>query len=145
MLEEVAEVVEVKADFLLVSSSRFSACHACQASAGCGQRSLAGLFGNKSILLKLENPENIPVQVGQSVVLGLHEQALLKSSVVMYLIPLVFLITSAVLADILNASESFIILSGLLGLLVGFLLARKLSAQLLSNPDYFPKLIRIAK
>lgn len=145
MLEEIAEVVEVHSDCILVSSSRLSACNACQASANCGQRSLAGLFGNKSILFKLENPERLSVAVGQSVVLGLHEHALLKSSVVMYLIPLLFLIISAVAATLLNLSEGLIIVSGLAALLLGFVLARKLSVKLLSNPNYTPRLLRIAQ
>ena len=145
MLEEIAEVVEVHSDFILVSSSRLSACNACQASTNCGQRSLAGLFGNKSILFKLENTERLSVAVGQSVVLGLHEHALLKSSVVMYLIPLLFLIISAVAATLLNLSEGLIIVSGLAALLLGFVVARKLSVKLLSNPNYTPRLLRIAQ
>ena len=145
MLEEIAEVVEVHSGFILVSSSRLSACNACQASANCGQRSLAGLFGNKRIFIKLENPERLPVEVGQFVVLGLHEHALLKSSVVIYLIPLIFLILSAVFATLLQLSEGMIVLSGLLGLIIGFISARKLSVKLLSNSDYTPKLIKISQ
>jgi sigma-E factor negative regulatory protein RseC len=145
VLEEIAEVVEVHSDFLLVSSSRLSACNTCQASANCGQRSLAGLFGNKTIFIKLENPERLTVEVGQSVVLGLHEHALLKSSVVMYLIPLLFLIISAVAATLFNLSEGLIIVSGLVALLLGFVVARKLSTKLLSNPNYTPRLLRIAQ
>lgn len=144
MLEEIAEVVEVQSGSLLVSSSRLSACQGCQAGDNCSQRSLVDLFGSKKVLLKVENPEKHPVQVGQMVVLGLHEQALLKSSAIMYLIPLLLLIVTSLLASHLNLAEGFIISMGLLGLLVGFLWARKLSAKLLSNPDYFPKLIRIA-
>lgn len=145
MLEEIAEVIEVHPDFILVSASRLGACSACQASANCGQRSLAGLFGNKNILLSLENPEQLPIEVGQSVVLGLHEHALLKSSFVMYLIPLFFLIVSAVVTTLLSFSEGLIVLSSLVSLSIGFLIARKLFLKLLSNPIYTPKLIRITQ
>lgn len=145
MLEEIAEVKEVHTEHILVSSSRLSACQACQASSSCGQRSLANLFGQKLILIKLENPHSLPAQVGQSVVVGLHEHALFKASVVMYLIPLIFLIASALFSTVFKNSEGITILLGFLGFLLGFVVARKLSAKLLSNPDYTPRLLRIEK
>ncbi len=145
MIEEVAEVVEVGSTHLFVRSARLSACNGCQASDNCSQRSLAKLFGNHHVLIRLSNPESLPVRVGQSVVVGLHERALLLSSVVMYLVPLLFLILFAVLSATFFQQESFIIASTLMGLLLGFLMSRKLSKKLLSNANYTPKLVRIAQ
>ncbi|WP_144244198.1 SoxR reducing system RseC family protein, partial [Nitrincola sp. A-D6] len=56
MLEEMALVSEVHSDHIVIETSRLSACHSCQASETCGQKKLAGLFGNKSSFLKIQNP-----------------------------------------------------------------------------------------
>lgn len=143
MLEEVAVVKEVHHKHILVSSSRLNGCNACQAKSNCGQRSLAGLFGRKDVLIRLENPDNLIAKPGQSVILGLHEQALLVSSLVMYLLPLLIMIIVAVLTHLAHYSEGMVILSGLLGLALGFLISRKLSVKLLSKPDYYPILLSI--
>lgn len=145
MLEELAQVVEVNAGSVVVSSSRASACQSCQAQSNCGQRSLAELFGKKSILVTISNPDQLALEVGQTVVLGLNEQALLKSSLVMYITPIFFLMVTTLLAHLMSVSEGGVILSGLFGLLIGLIASRKLSEKLLSNPDYTPKLLKIAQ
>lgn len=145
MLEEFAQVVEVHQDYVVVSSSRANACHACQAQSNCGQRTLTELFGKRSITLKLKNPNGLPLNVGQTVVLGLHEQAILISSLVMYLTPVLFLILATAIAYRIDDAEAFIMLGSLVGLLLGFFTSRKLSKKLLSNPDYTPKLLKIAQ
>lgn len=144
MLEELAEVIEVHSGYIVVSSSRLSACNACKANNNCGQKTLAGLFGDKKISLRLQNPTGLPVEPGQFVILGLHEHALLKSSLLLYLVPLLSMITLAVLASFLDATEGVTIMFGFIGLMFGFISSRKLSLNLLSNPVYTPRLLKIA-
>ena len=142
MLEEIAEVVEVHPGHQLVSSSRLSASQSCQASRDCGQRKLAGLFGNKQVIVRIENPDRWPIETGQSVVIGLHEGALLRSSLLLYLFPLLLMMLVALPVSYFTGTEGMVILSGLLGLLLGFWLARIFSVQLLSNPKYYPVLLK---
>ncbi|KGK43326.1 hypothetical protein LH51_00460, partial [Nitrincola sp. A-D6] len=80
---------------------------------------------------------------GQSVIIGLHEGAILKSSVLLYLMPLLMLIGAALLASWLFDKELVVILAAIVGLFSGFWLARIISAKLLSNPSYYPILLRV--
>lgn len=143
MLEEVAQVSEVHPDYLVIETRRLSACQSCQSSENCGQRKLAGLFGNKPAFLKIANPEGLSTKPGESVVIGLHEGAILKSSLLLYLMPLLILIGASLLASWLFDRELAVILAGIAGLAGGFWLARILSANLLSNPNYYPVLLRV--
>ncbi|WP_417579459.1 SoxR reducing system RseC family protein [Nitrincola sp.] len=143
MLEEVAQVSEVHPDHLVIETRRLSACQSCQSHDNCGQRKLAGLFGSKPAFLKIANPEGLSTQPGQSVVIGLHEGAILKSSLLLYLMPLLVLIGASLLASWFFDRELIVILAGITGLSGGFWLARILSANLLSNPSYYPVLLRV--
>lgn len=138
-----AQVSEVHADHLVIETRRLSACQSCQSSDNCGQRKLAGLFGNKPAFLKIGNPEGFAIQPGQTVVIGLNEGAILKSSLLMYLLPLLMLISASLLSSWLFDRELMVILTGLAGLMSGFWLARIISTKLLSNPSYYPVLLRV--
>jgi len=143
VLEEVAQVSEVHPDHLVIETRRLSACHSCQSHDNCGQRKLAGLFGNGSAFLTIGNPKGLLIKPGQSVVIGLHEGAILKSSLLLYLMPILTLIGASLLASWLFDTELSVILAGVTGLAGGFWLAKIISAKLLSNPSYYPVLLRV--
>ena len=95
MIEEKAIIVAVDNDFAWVETQRRSTCSACQVNKGCGTSLLSNVLGQKRTRLRLKNPDGY--QAGDQVVLGLEEGALVKGSLLLYALPLVFMFVSAML------------------------------------------------
>ena len=144
MLEERVRVLARQRDYLIVEAQRLSACGRCAAISDCGQRKLAGLFGNPRIELRVANPEHLPLEVGDEAIVGLTEQALLKAAALGYLLPLVMLLLPVLLLAGLGVSEGWMILAAAFGLAVGVLIARMLAPHLLAGASCSPVLLRRA-
>jgi sigma-E factor negative regulatory protein RseC len=66
----------------------------------------------------------IHAQVGDAVVVGMDEHAILRSVWFLYVVPMLALILGALLADHLFANQFYVMLGAALGLLGGFYVAR---------------------
>lgn len=93
MIEAIATVREVDGRQVLVEVQRRSACGGCDSAAGCGTSALGKWFGRGTSELRLHT--TLPVRVGEAVVIGLEESALLRASLLLYLLPIVALIAGA--------------------------------------------------
>ena len=152
MIEEQAQVIEIKGDQLVLQAQTQSACGSCAASKGCGTSVLAKVVGRKFTHFQAEN--NIDAQVGDTVIVGIAEDALLKGSVMMYIVPILAMLTFALLGDYLFAVSSpdrdaKIAVSAIVGLVAGSLLSRwyfnrRASVQLFS-PVVLRKIIEHGK
>ena len=128
MIEETGRVVAVEGDHVWVETIRQTACKSCELKSGCGQQALAKAFGDKRMHLKLEN--TLQLHENECVVLGIPEDALLKGSMFVYLMPLVLLITGALVSEqVFAGGDVSTIAGGLAGLAGGFMLIRKQSAS----------------
>ena len=97
MIEERARVVAIENDQLLLEADTKTACNACAARQGCGTSVLSKWVGRK--FTRFQAPNTVNAQVGDEVVVGLAEEAMLKGSVLVYLLPLLAMIGFALLAD----------------------------------------------
>ena len=95
---------------------RKTACGICGQTRGCGNSIWGKLFAHQSTAFKAQN--RINAKVGDSVIVGINEKALLKSAMLLYIVPLVTMLIGAILAKQLNTSE----LSAMLGAVVGLVL-----------------------
>ncbi|MCK5726656.1 MAG: SoxR reducing system RseC family protein [Thiotrichaceae bacterium] len=109
MIEETAIVTQVRQNYAeIVPDSNESSCSNCQSGASCG--SLKEFFSFLSpkakpqSALRVSNP--IYAKTGDHVVIGVKPDALLAGSVLVYLIPLVFLLVGALLGDLIFTSLS---------------------------------------
>ena len=59
--------------------------------------------------------------MGDSVIVGINEQALLKSAVLLYIVPLVTLFIGAILMQQVFITNAYAMLGALLGLVLGLL------------------------
>lgn len=143
MLEEAALVTHVKGASISVRTVRKSACDSCQAEAGCGQKRITRLLIREATDMAIDNPEDLDVQVGSQVLIGLNEGALVRASLILYLLPLVMMILAVLVSSLMFEQELLHILAAGAGLLTGFLCGRILSARLLSTGDYRPVLLRV--
>ena len=142
MIEESGIVVEAGDGYAWVETRRRSACGACSASEGCGTATLAKVWGDQRT--RVRAIATLPLRPGDAVIVGLAEGALLRGSLLIYLLPIVLLLAGALLgqAAFAGAGEEPVILSGAVGLGLGFLAARVVSRRLRSDARFQPVVMR---
>ena len=143
MIEEHIEVVEVLGNQLVLQARTQSACGSCAVSKGCGTSVLSKVVGKKFTRFQVDN--NVNAVVGDTVVIGIHEDALLKGSLVMYILPIISMLFFAVFFDfvlplLLQSRDLIIAGSSIAGLILGFLLS-KWYFQRHSNAQHFSPVV----
>ncbi len=142
MLEERAKVLSVEGHSIWVTADRRQGCAKCEAGEGCGGGMLTRLVKRKVARVEVVN-ELDGLRPGDDVVIGFDEKALLKSSFMAYLLPIVAMFAAALFADlILDADDLIVAAVGMLGLGAGFLLLSRFSAATLTDPRYRPIVLR---
>lgn len=111
MIEQAGIVVRVDGESAWVETERRSSCGDCSAQAGCGHALLGKTFGKRFTEVQVINAPG--VKLGECVVLGVREDALLKSSFAVYLIPLLGMLVGAM------AGTSLVSLAGDMPALIG--------------------------
>lgn len=149
MLEENGIVISVSKGMAEVSVTPQSACGSCGASNGCGTSLIASLLPERSSRFRVKNP--LGAQIGEQVVIGLHESTLQTASLILYLIPLAGLIFGAMGGIYLsedvfrNPSELPSIIFGFTGMGAGFILVKYLVHFAGGAGNYQAEIIRIKK
>ncbi len=133
MVEETGQVIEVGEDYLKVSSQPKSACNGCDAQSGCGQ-GLLNRWGARSIVLRLSLDGRDPADFKPQdrVLVGVPEDALLRSVILLYATPLFTMIGGVLVGHWLFGGDLGVALLALAGLGAGALIARK-SVQLITS------------
>lgn len=148
MIEERATVVQSGDGYAIVETQQQAACDSCQSADGCGTSLLSGLFKRRRNRLRVLNP--IQAQAGDEVIIGLQEHVLLKISSSAYLLPLVCMFMFAFTARQLTErfqmqlGELPIIAGGLLGVIIGLFLVKRLLTHRKSDPNYQAVILRLA-
>lgn len=104
MIEENARVIAIENNQLLLEAETRAACSACAAKQGCGTSVLSKWVGRK--FTRFQAPNTVNARVGDEVVVGLAEEAMLRGSVLVYLLPLLAMIGFALLADSLISTDT---------------------------------------
>lgn len=146
MIEETAEVVRVDGGGVWVDTRRQSTCSACVAEKGCGTATLSKVLGKRRSLVRVLSDE--PLRVGDRVVIGIAEQALVRGSLAVYAVPLLLLLLGAVLGELGagrglwdNAELASLVL-GLGGLAGGLLWLNRFTRQIQNDRNYQPVVLR---
>ncbi len=144
MIEESARVVDTEGEYAWVETERRSSCGSCSAK-GCGTGALSKILGRRQQRLKVLNP--IDAKPGDDVVLGIREQALLKGSIAVYIVPLLTLLAGALLGEGLapqwgSDSEALSLLFGLLGLAAGFYWLHRYNRGLAGDARFMAVILR---
>lgn len=132
MLETRAIVIHVQGREALVEATGGGGCGHCSSEKGCGSGKLSQLFCSKPRQFKVNNTVN--ASVGAEVQITLQDGVLLRGAVLMYVVPLSLLLSGGMLgahwAHDVASRDGYAAMGSLLGLLVGFLIARGLSNRL---------------
>jgi sigma-E factor negative regulatory protein RseC len=139
MVEESALVLKVDSDNVWVQAIQQTACGSCQAQKGCGH-SLLAKVGQKQIEIPVSR-NGLDVQVNDQVMIGVPEQAIIRSSLMMYGIPLISMILVALLGTGLGIREGGIIILSFVSLIAGFVWVN-IRSKGLDFEQWNPRLIR---
>lgn len=138
-LEETATVVGIEGRWALLAIERRTSCGACAAGGECGTSVLARLLGKRKTLLRI--PNDFDAQVGERIIIGIIESALLKASFLAYFIPVAGMISGALLALPLGFGDFGAVIFSLLGLAIGLVYSRRRSNSSPESPLFRPAFI----
>lgn len=96
---------------------RKTACGLCGKTRGCGNALWGKIFAHKTTSFKAQNA--IDAKVGQSVIVGIDEAAVMKSALMLYIVPLVMMILGTILVSRLSTTDIAAIIGAIFGLVVG--------------------------
>lgn len=146
MIEEHAIVVGVKDDAAMLEIIRKTPCGLCGKSRGCGISLWGKLFNHKS---EFKATNNIGAKVGDSVIVGIEEQALLKSSMTIYGLPLLAVLLGALIGMAFLPQEAgaaqkdlYAVIGATLGLALSLIWLKGHSAGQTYNANYQPVILR---
>jgi sigma-E factor negative regulatory protein RseC len=135
MLETRAIIVQVEGQYALVRASQSNGCDLCKGKA-CGAGNLSQLFCGKPRQFHVDNPIN--AGVGDEVVITVAEGAILRGIGLVYLLPLLLLVTGAMLGSALAGQvpgqhDGYAAAGALSGLVSGFIAVKWISSSQAKN------------
>jgi sigma-E factor negative regulatory protein RseC len=148
MLEETAQVVHVEGNQFWVETERRSTCSSCSAQAGCGTAVLSRVLGTRRNRVRVLS--DLPLRVGDRVVIGVHEQALVRGSLAVYAVPIVLMLLGALVGELgarqflWQSAEAASTLLGIAGLAGGLWWLRRFTRRIQSDENYQPLVLRRA-
>ena len=141
MIEETGRVVALDEGAVWVETLRKSTCSSCSANSGCGQGLMDKLgIGRQRGFVRVLT--DLQLALDDVVVIGIREELLLRSALLVYLLPLLGLLGLAGLASSVGLSEGWIILSGLGGLSMTWLMVRWHCRRNQDDPALQPVVLR---
>ena len=110
MMTALAEVTGSGDGYLTVRCQQKTSCGSCVSKSSCGTGVVSNALPGK--VLDIRVPSTEPVPTGTLVEIGLEEQTVLKSAMLVYVLPLMFVIGGAFvgqfLSDLLESGEGII-------------------------------------
>jgi sigma-E factor negative regulatory protein RseC len=146
MIEETGQVVRIEDGGVWVETRRRSTCSGCAAEKGCGTATLSKVLGRRRTLVRVL--ASTPLQVGDQVVIGISEQALVRGSLAVYAVPLLLLMIGAVLGEagagkgLWDDAELGSLVLGVGGLAVGLLWLKRFTRRIQHDRNYQPVVLR---
>lgn len=147
MLEERAVILAVEQDdeglpVARLEITRKTACGLCGQTRGCGNSLWGKVFAHKSANFVARNP--IDARVGDGVIVGIDESAVMKSALLLYMLPLATMFVVAALVASFSGSSLAVLAGAAAGLLLGFAWLRE---HMVAGKQYFkghqPQILRL--
>ena len=145
MIETQAIVVQVHDSVAYVRAQFPSGCSSCSADKGCASLTLSKIFNAKPRQYRVLNL--IDAKVGDAVVIGLQEGALLKGAISVYLLPLALLLVGAVAGYYAvpgTSGDAYSVIGALLGIMLGVAWLKYFTARISLNSQFHPLILRKA-
>ncbi|MFC0444715.1 SoxR reducing system RseC family protein [Pseudidiomarina halophila] len=121
MIREVAIIKTVEQDTLLVTTELKSGCSGCAQQSNCGAGIISKAFSDRRAEFRVAKPAGMNFTAGEQIELLLPEQMLTRASLLIYGVPLMALLITAIVAQLLfGISEGRAILLSLAGFAASF-------------------------
>lgn len=146
MIEEHAVILSTESDegnqsVATIEVVRQTACSLCGQTRGCGNAIWGKLFAHKTTSFKAQN--NINAKTGQSVIVGIDEKALIRSALLLYIVPLVTMFIGAILALQITDSDLSAMLGAVVGVLVGYFWVKAHTSGRSYDQRHHPIILRL--
>lgn len=135
MIEQQALVSRIAGNRVYIKSVQASACTQCAKSPSCGSALYAKALPSREMALI----SDLPLAVGDTVLVGIEESHLLKASLFMYLLPLLAMLATAGFTD---GNDTSAALYALVSLCAGFYLVNRLQRRFLQRFMAPPQIIK---
>ncbi|HQR51439.1 MAG TPA: SoxR reducing system RseC family protein [Methylophilaceae bacterium] len=144
MIEEQAIVVGIERDQALLEIVRNKPCGLCGQTRGCGISIWGRLLGHRNSVFRAANQIN--ARVGDSVVVGVDEKALLAGSLAVYGAPLFLLLAGAGMGSYLappqGSVDAYALVGAFAGLVIALLWLRAHAAGRAPDARFRPVILR---
>jgi len=144
MNEGLAHVVAVEGNVVWLEPEQTGSCGGCAASGSCGAKGIGTMASRLEYRrFKIDNEANL--FVGERVVIGIPDNALIKAAITAYAIPLATLLLAGALAQWRFGNDLATMAAMVTGLLVGLGFSRVGAGRLLTQGDLAPRFLRRAR
>ncbi|MFA7292200.1 MAG: SoxR reducing system RseC family protein [Rhodocyclaceae bacterium] len=137
MSEATGTVVETDGNYAIVSTDD-AGCGRCHEKGGCGGANVGRMFCTTPKRWRVLNPRG--AAVGEQVRIAVGDGAVSSSAMLIYVLPLAFLIAGALLGTTL-AADSGGIFGAVLGLLLAWFWVRHLQKRRYCDPRFHPHIL----
>ncbi|MDD5394487.1 MAG: SoxR reducing system RseC family protein [Thiothrix sp.] len=143
MVEGIARVVAVEGSVVWLEPEQTSTCGACSSSSMCGAKGI-GTAANSLERRRFPMDNQEKLTLGERVVVGVRENALVKASLTAYAIPLITLLVAGIVAQGMVGNDAITMLAMVAGLVIGLIVARISAKRLSTRGDLAPQFLRRA-
>jgi len=137
VIEQCARVIAVQSGQAHLLVRKQSACLQCENGTGCGGGIFNRLTPERSYEFSVAN--TLDAQVDDQITIGITPRSLLLASLLFYLTPIAMMLLTTAWAAFYSAQDLVVVLSAIIGLAAGLMLARRAQRRLLQ--DLQPKMI----
>ncbi|WP_272694947.1 SoxR-reducing system protein RseC [Providencia sp. PROV144] len=141
MVKEWATVVRWQNGRALLRYGSSSGCGSCGARKTCGSYALSKIGPNTEHELEIAIEQ--PLVEGQKIEVGIPEGSLIRSALLVYLTPILGLFIFAGLAQVFDFEQFWIAISGVIGGIIGFYIARRLASNWRDDEAFQPVILQI--
>lgn len=145
MMEEEGRVVAIDGRFAIINTERGSSCDGCHAKSSC--HSMSDTDGK---IMEMRAVNDIGASRGDRVKVAIDSAVLLKSSFLVYIVPVVVMIIFGIMGDSyargsMPDSDPDLVAGavGITSFIITFLVIKVWSRSLDNKPEYQPRIVRI--
>lgn len=139
MIKEWATVVSWQQGVALLRCEPRAGCASCTVRSGCGARAFSQWEPGHHLRLPIAQP----LQPGQRVEVGIAEGSLLRSAMLVYIMPLLGMMLGGGLLQWWSGNDAAAALAAIAGGAVAFLIVRRLAKRLGERQEYQPVVLQI--
>jgi sigma-E factor negative regulatory protein RseC len=143
MVEGIAQVVAVDGKLAWLVPEQTTSCGSCASASACGAKGI-GTTASRLEARRFQLVNDANLAVGERVVVGIRENALIRASITAYVIPLTTLLIAGALAQWAAGSDIVTMAAMFAGLALGLVFARLGAGRLIVRGDLAPRFLRRA-